>query len=393
MALFEPERKKARLEKTNAEFNRLKTAVPQAVLADEYTRDFQTVQVYAAEIKDKTRTSELIRILNDKYPLTDLGHLKRVRCLKTGKDTVLQIILHLKEDKSIDLLSSSNEIFLEQNEITKASFGRPFVVDVAKNPPLTREQFNQASKLWPVNFHEDKYVSRALRGELFDEDELVLITKFMRMALTAAEKTNSGKFHVGAVIVDPQRNHPIAVCHDLRCAGHPLQHAVMVCLDLVAHSQSSGAWQLDHVEKNGTWTLKNIDSQLQQGAYTIAGNGHVMDSRSSETGHFLDVKSSDCSQTCNLSNDTGDKCKTGPYLCTGYDLYVTREPCAMCAMALVHSRIRRVFYGCADSITGALGSRYKIHTQAGLNHHFEVFRGVLEEECRTVFLRSPSERI
>lgn len=61
-----------------------------------------------------------------------------------------------------------------------------------------------------------------------------------------------------------------------------------------------------------------------------------------------------------------------------------------CAMALVHSRIRRVFYGCSDSVTGALGSRYKIHTQAGLNHHFEVFRGVLEEKCRTVFERSPS---
>ena len=61
-----------------------------------------------------------------------------------------------------------------------------------------------------------------------------------------------------------------------------------------------------------------------------------------------------------------------------------------CAMALVHSRIRRVFYGCTDSVTGALGSRYKIHTQVGLNHHFEVFRGALEEKCRTVFEGSPS---
>ena len=61
-----------------------------------------------------------------------------------------------------------------------------------------------------------------------------------------------------------------------------------------------------------------------------------------------------------------------------------------CAMALVHSRIRRVFYGCTDSVAGALGSRYKIHTQAGLNHHFKVFCGVLEEECRTVFEGSPS---
>ena len=58
-------------------------------------------------------------------------------------------------------------------------------------------------------------------------------------------------------------------------------------------------------------------------------------------------------------------------------------------MALVHSRIRRVFYGCGDNITGALGSRYKIHTQTGLNHHYEVFCGVLEDYCRTLFERTP----
>lgn len=59
-----------------------------------------------------------------------------------------------------------------------------------------------------------------------------------------------------------------------------------------------------------------------------------------------------------------------------------------CAMALVHSRIRRVFYGCSDNVLGALGSRYKIHTQTGLNHHFEVFSGLLEEECRSFFEQS-----
>ena len=56
----------------------------------------------------------------------------------------------------MDLFSSSNEIFLAQNGITTESLGHPFVADVAKYPPLTREQFNQASKFWPVNFHEDK---------------------------------------------------------------------------------------------------------------------------------------------------------------------------------------------------------------------------------------------
>lgn len=54
-------------------------------------------------------------------------------------------------------------------------------------------------------------------------------------------------------------------------------------------------------------------------------------------------------------------------------------------MALLHSRIRRVFYGCSDAVMGAIGSRYKIHAQAGLNHHFEVFSGVLEDECKSLF--------
>jgi len=227
-----------------------------------------------------------------------------------------------------------------------------------------------------------------LRGELFNDEEVQLITKFMEMAITEAKKRNSQKFPIGAVIVDPQTNHPIAMCHDLRCTGHPLQHAVMVCIDLVAHSQSSGAWHLDCKDVNGTWTLKENES-LQQNVNSADRDIQFTDINSSETKMLLDAKSSVHNEPCNLFNNTDDGCKSGPYLCTGYDLYVTREPCVMCAMALVHSRIRRVFYGCRDSVMGALGSRYKIHTQAGLNHHFEVFCGVLEEKCSSVFERMP----
>ena len=53
-------------------------------------------------------------------------------------------------------------------------------------------------------------------------------------------------------------------------------------------------------------------------------------------------------------------------------------------MALLHSRIKRVFYGCLNPSLGGLGSQYKIHIQKGLNHHFEVYRGLLEKQCSSI---------
>lgn len=63
-----------------------------------------------------------------------------------------------------------------------------------------------------------------------------------------------------------------------------------------------------------------------------------------------------------------------PYLCTGYDCYTVREPCAMCAMVLVHSRIRRVVYCVLDEQFGALGGCFRLHGQRSLNHHYQVYR-------------------
>jgi tRNA(adenine34) deaminase len=66
----------------------------------------------------------------------------------------------------------------------------------------------------------------------------------------------------------------------------------------------------------------------------------------------------------------------------GCTIYVTLEPCPMCAGALVLARLDRLVYGCDDPKTGAVKSLYTITTDERLNHRLEVTSGVLEELCR-----------
>jgi tRNA(adenine34) deaminase len=66
------------------------------------------------------------------------------------------------------------------------------------------------------------------------------------------------------------------------------------------------------------------------------------------------------------------------------DLYVTKEPCAMCAGALVHTRVRRVIFGCADPAAGAAGSLINLLQMPTLNHRCDIAVGVLENECASI---------
>ena len=65
-------------------------------------------------------------------------------------------------------------------------------------------------------------------------------------------------------------------------------------------------------------------------------------------------------------------------------LYVTLEPCAMCAGAMVHARVKRLVYAAADPRAGASGSVFNIVQHDALNHRMEVMGGVMESECATL---------
>jgi tRNA(adenine34) deaminase len=75
---------------------------------------------------------------------------------------------------------------------------------------------------------------------------------------------------------------------------------------------------------------------------------------------------------------------TGNYRLADCTLYVTLEPCAMCAGAIMHGRIARVVFGASDPKTGACGSVVDLFSERKLNHHTKIEGGLLQEECAEV---------
>lgn len=77
----------------------------------------------------------------------------------------------------------------------------------------------------------------------------------------------------------------------------------------------------------------------------------------------------------------------GNYRLVGCELFVTLEPCLMCAGAIMHARIARLVYGASDFKTGVCGSLLNLFAEQRLNHHTDVEGGVLAEECGATLSR------
>ncbi len=292
---------------------------PVAVLDDEYYNSVGLIDVYVGKVTHKRHIGEALQKMKTVLPMPKtLAHLKRVR----NRELILALPDDLSKEGCLDIVKTELKC-LEPTICT---------CRVPAKAPSTKRQHLEASNFWPCNFHPSKLIERLVSDTFFSSAEVRTLHEHMRAAVEEARKNGAP---VGAVVVNPKKETVVAVASDRR-QRNPSQHAVLMAIEKVAEEQRA----------------------------LFADRGTAETARSSGSGQEAD--------------DVKDEL---PYLCTGYDVFVTREPCCMCAMAMVHSRVRRVFYGC-DSTAGALGTKCKLHVNRQLNHHYLVFKGLLSEECR-----------
>ncbi|KAK6633107.1 hypothetical protein RUM43_012851 [Polyplax serrata] len=325
--------------------------VIRAVMDEKYYTNVPTVDVNVAILNSSKNISKVVKKLNEILPVPRLQHLKRVKKFEGRFFVILDFVRNEEREKEQDVENEKNTISRKRPKLDESMYLQKLktkgvnceelgidgveTCQVPKEGPKTRAQYEKSMQLWPVNFHPEKKVEAMLSDTIFDDAERMHHLNSMQQVLKMANERQKNV----ALVVDFKSGQTIAMGYD-RTEHHPLQHAVMVAVDAVASTQNGGAWDLPFDELKPS-------------------------------------KESTPSRKDELPEGNPDSCKAfddqAPYLCTGCDLYVEREPCVMCAMSLIHSRIARVFFHVRDAARGALVSRCQIHTIRDLNHHYEVF--------------------
>jgi tRNA-specific adenosine deaminase 3 len=306
-----------------------------AILSDEIDRPIPLIRIYVGCIGDKRQISNVIQKINRLFPLPQLQHLKRV-----GQNAIL-----ICPETDIDQTALYELLIKEEVQIGQIS-----VQEVPAQQPKIRAQFDTVSHLWPCKYHPNKYLESLYMNRLFNDSEQQFHLKMMGICRLLSRKYDNKSF---GVVVNPRIKKIAAIGVDCR-DQHPLKHCAMVTVDNVAVSQGGGAWNKG--ESVHEEYRKLIDQEL---------NGVEFGAEPVRTDFDHLTKESFNEHDDNLT-------KYGPYLCTGYEVYLTREPCMMCAMALIHSRVKRVFFG-QRTEKGALCSVAKLHTTKDLNHRYEAF--------------------
>lgn len=370
-----------------------------SILSDEYYKPLKRCFIYAGVLNDTKLIAKVMNQICQRMPLNELNHLKRVnktRIILCSLSDMLNFLRQNHDNESIqailstinkseshqlteddlrvvkdDLTISLLKLYMTNREISQEMIGflteTVEIAAAAAEPSVLSWQYTDVAKDWPCKFHPNKDLEKMYNGKWFTETETAFHSKIMQICGFLCKEL---KKQVSGIAVDPRTKSIVAIGFD-ECDRHPLMHCAMVLIDGVARSQNGGAWNEYLVDSefysnhNKEYTQFGVSPYLQE----------LITSKFSFINFGAECVKSAIESRQNLETDNSNSdnlAKYGPYLCTGYDVYLWREPCIMCSMALTHSRIRSIFFHQTQS-NGAICTLTKLQSVKALNHHFQVF--------------------
>lgn len=324
-----------------------------SILSDDMSELPTSKTYFAGKISERKDTSRIMAELSQKLPIDCIGYVKRVNrhhevllCssdqLLSSRDEISKADSEINDNKKVKQFLVLNNVL---DDLAEKVTREVRTVEIPDYQPSLRWQYEVVTSKWPCKFHENKYLESLWSNSLFNDVETTSHLKFIKICEFLSNSL--GGANVG-LAVNPYNNRIVAFGSD-KTRVSPVFHCCMDLIDQVAITQGGGAWSTMQDD-----AYRKLSEKVTERFYVEFGEGSFTKSLSSDD---------------NLH-------KFGPYLCTGYSIYLLNEPCLMCSMALIHSRVKRVFYHHQQRQRGGLGSMTKLHTNKNLNHRYEAFHVV-----------------
>lgn len=304
-----------------------------------YSTEPKLLPVIVAKLAGTRKTIQAAIKSTLEFPNTGLKHIRRVRDIDGGH---IECVICLCLGKNVP--EQAKELEVVEKKLAQTKLFKDFRLShVPSTAPATEQQLKIFSKIWPCKLARNAYLIKCLEGDLMTQKEKNIVSKLASEILRYKKKIGNSSI---TVIFKDACIYGTGLSQKEDVLRNPLKHSVMVAIDDVALREGSGLWKEPGAPLS--FSLKLGQSLLEGG-----------DSDDSHSSMY-------------------------PYLCTKYDVITSEEPCYMCAMALIHSRIRRLYFidglelGTKTSVCcykdDCAITKGNLHCISNLNHAYEALR-------------------